>query len=324
MEPMIVWTDADFTEQGAERDFALDLACGIGDDPENDFVLELPDDVRIAANSAVFVDGTPWGGVVYGRTSDTSTPGTLQWSGRTWQGVWGDRILFTSSGDGYVTSSGTVAACISSLVSTLGLSWLFDVGDCPDATISYRHTRHPDGWTALWRMLASANLRPTFAVDRKGGTVRVLVGAVEPTEHEELADSELADFALDRTFTPYNHVIALGKGEGTARDVVHRYADASGNVSSTQSLTGPKERVLLDDYPNAEHDDLVEHAEDLLKDAQAASAVDIQLAADADVALGDTVSAYDQRVDERVTTTVSKAVLKVQNGISTVAWEAAE
>ena len=98
MEQLAVWTNASYVEQGATSDFYLDLECsavGMNDDPQegNTFAVQLPESVRIAADSALFVDGTPWGGIVQRRVSDTTVEGVLQWEGRTWHGVLADRIV---------------------------------------------------------------------------------------------------------------------------------------------------------------------------------------------------------------------------------------
>lgn len=322
MEPLAVWTDDSYTELGATADFTLDLACGTLDNSENDFAIQLPQDVRIAANSVFHVDGTQWGGIVQRRVSDTAIAGVLQWEGRTWHGILADRVLSPDSGQDYYRSSGTVESCISALISRFGLSALFGVGECPSVSINYQHKRYPDGWSAVCDMLSSVSLKPTFAVSRQGGTVRVLLGAAEKQTLDEVADGELADVEITSNFTNYNHIIGLGKGELSARDVVHFYADANGNVSTTKTITGLAERVCVYDNSAAEHDDLVEYAIERLQDMQGQGSVDVTIGDSQQAQLGDYIVAYDQRIDATVTAAVTNCVVKIKDGVLTVSVSA--
>ena len=49
-----------------------------------------------------------------------------------------------------------------------------------------------------------------------------------------------------------NHLICLGKGELKDREVLHLYADTSGNISESQSLFGEEERAATYDYGSVE------------------------------------------------------------------------
>ena len=329
MEQLAVYTNASYVEQGATGDFYLDLECnslGVNDDPTdgNTFAVQLPESIRIAADSALFIDGTPWGGIIQRRVSDTTVDGVLQWEGRTWHGILADRIVEPPAGSAYYTSTGTDTACVTALISKLGLSTLFEAGTGTGAAISYQHPRYKCGWTCLLKMLESVGERPEFRVVRTGGTVKVLIDCVTASTLDELADGELADVEMTAEFRPYNHVIGLGQGELQNRDVVHYYADSSGVISSTKSITGMAERVTVYDNPSAEHDDLVDGAIEHLRDLQGQGEVDVSLDEGANVAIGDYVKAYDQRIDESVTSMVTGCVVKVENGIITCAWSAGE
>ena len=324
MEPLIVWTNDDLLELGACYDFDLELACGIGDDPENDFSLSLPEDFMITPNSVVHVDGTQWGGIVYERLSDTAVNGLLEWRGRTWHGLLYDRVLVPDAGADYNYAQGTVTECITDLITRLGLTPLYAVGNCPVQSVDYQYKRYPNGWDALIDMLASVDLRPSFSVTREDGTVQVEVGAEEIQTLGEIADGEVADIELDAVFTTYNHIIGLGKGELSQRDVIHRYANASGVISDTKTITGNAERVLIYDNPSAEHDDLIDGAIERLEKEQNQSTVKVTLDGDEQAALCDYVIGYDQRINAKVTTQISKLIVNVDSGVMTVSVEAGE
>lgn len=322
MEPLIVMTSAALVDQAATEAFELDMECSDHADGQNDFEATLPMHMRPVANGALYVDGTGWGGLVQERSSDTAVAGVLAWRGRTWQGVMFDRVLSPPSGQAYYTYSGTVAGAIDDLMSRLGLSTLFQAGDCPSASVTHTYSRYPRGWDALRELLGAAGLRPSLRAVSDDGVLAVMVDAAEPAELGEEVDGETADMAMLRVFTAYNHLIALGQGEGTARDVYHCYADSDGNVSATQSITGLAERVYLHDYPNADHDDLVESATEQLKKLQGQGSVSVSLPAGAQVEIGDYANAYDQRIDEAVSAEVTGCVVKFKDGALTVSWSA--
>ena len=328
MEPVIVWTNANLVEQGATSSFELDYDCGISEDAENNFVLLLPENIRPVANSIVYVDGTQYGGIIQERYSDTQVQGSLEWHGRTWQGILAERFVEPNSGQDYYTASGDVADCITDLISHVGLSTLFEVGECDEATISsFNYSRahgYCNAWTGLQDLLESVNLRPTFAVKTTSGVAKVLIGATAPKTLSQEVDGESADMDMLAVFTPYNHVIGMGKGELRNRDVIHRYADVNGNISATKSITGLAERVLMYDSPSSEHDDLIQGAIDMLKEAQGEGSISVELPEDIDTHLGDYAVAYDERIEQSVTAKVSGCVVKIANGIVTCDWVAGD
>ena len=320
MGALMVWTDATYEEMGATHDFYLDLECGTdtGESGNNTFSAPLPDDVMLEAGCALFVDGTQWGGVVDRRTSDTDVDGIMQWEGRTWHGILAEKALVPDSGQAYNTASGSVAACIADLITRLDVGDLFAVGDCPSETVSYQYPRYPDGLTALFKMLASVDMRPTFEPTREGGILKVNVGAVGRTTHGDIADGEMADMEMTAELRPYNHVLALGKGELTQRVVVNRYADANGNISTSKTFTGCQERTIIYEDTNSEEADLIERAIELLQDAQGQSEVAVTPDSGMAAGLGDYIIAYDQRIDARVTAPITALVVKIDDGTESV------
>lgn len=324
MDAMITWTDASFKELGAIESFQLDMEIDITPDAQeqsNDFVLALPIGIKPEANAAVFLEGTQWGGIVHGRVSDTDVADLIEWRGRTWWGVWADRVLVPDAGQERNVSSGTASECIADLIARLGLGDLFQVGECPTALISYTHKRYPTGLDALYDMLASSDLKPVFESIQDGG-LKVLVNASAISTATEQVDGESVSMAMYKAFNVYNHIIALGEDEGTARVVKHLYADSSGNISETQTITGLAERTYKYDYPSAEAADLEESAYEKLKDFQGEGEVSVTLPDGSGINLGDYVQAYEPRVDESVTARVTRCVVKAGNGFESCAWGA--
>jgi len=282
--------------------------------------------VRIAAGSAVYIDGGRYGGLVQKRISNSAVDGVLQWEGRTWEGVLSDRIVCPDAGQAYYTASGTDSACIGALLTKLGVTSLFEAGDGTGTNVSYQYP-YPnklDGFTALVKMLASKGLRPTFSVDNSGSSVKVVVDSAAIATIGEVADADLADVEICADMNPYNHAIGLGQGELQNRTVLHRYADSSGNVSTTKTITGMLERVTVYENVNDDAEALADDLEDYLEDLQGQGTVEVSVRDGSEAQLCDRVTAYDSRVNASVTVPISKQVVKVQNGIMTVSCEAGE
>ncbi len=320
MEPVIAWASASRVEQGATRDFELDLAYGTGE-ATNDFELTLPADVELSAGSLVNVDGTGWGGIVDGVRDDTTASDRLTWFGRSWQGVLARKVLCPASGASYITESGTAAACVADVISRCSLGGLFAVGECASATISHQMARYCSAWEGLLAMLASAGLRPTFSVDRTGGTVTVLVGAAVRDADTD-ADADLMDFTVEARWRPTNHLVCLGSGELSSRLVTHLYADSSGNVSTTQTLTGPNEVTEVYDYPNCDDaTELAESGTQRLEEMQVGGKVDVSLSDGIESDVGDVLTAVDTRLGLTVDAEIGVVVVKINNGVVSVSRE---
>lgn len=323
IDPYLVWTNAEFVEQGATQNFYMDLECGTTDQYNDTFSIQLEEDISIAPNSAIYVDGEQWGGLVQRRITSTGNLGVFQWEGRTWHGVLADKVISPASGQDYRFANGSVSECIADLITLLNLGELFAVGDCPSVTVSnYQYHRYVNGYVGLCEMLASVDMRPEFSIDRTNGEVTVLINAEYIETLAEVADGELAVIEMTAEFLPPNHVIGLGTGELHSRNVVHYYANASGVVSQTQTFTGIDERIIKFDSPAAEDEQLREGSIKELEEAQTQGEIELELDEGTYAALGDYVIGYDQRIDVRMTVPVVGQVVKIENGVTTITCKA--
>ena len=324
METLAVWTDENLNEQGALSDFTLDLAFGIGDNPENEFEIVLPDDIMLQEGCAIYIDGTPYGGIVYRRKSDTSHLGIFEWTGRTWHGVFADKVVTPPPEQNYYVLTGPVSSCINALIQKLDLGELFAVGECASGNIDYQFRRYQTGYKALFNMLESIGQKPTFSIDRTGGQIKVLVGSAEIVVEKEAADSELADVMIDELFIPYNHVVGLGEGTLQARPVVELFADENGVVSDTQTIFGRKERAIVYESSTQDVSDLRAGARSKLTELQQRGGVNVKLKQNEALDIGDYLVAVDTRIGAEVTVRVEKAIVKVENGYTTVDIQAGD
>lgn len=323
----LTYTDLADNDLGALGFKSADFAWGAD---ENDFEIKLSPASGIPQNKTiVYCDGTDIGGIVRGAESDGK--GSLKITGRTWTGELDAHTLMPPSGQAYFRVSGDLNECIRKLFSQLGVTWLFSVPN-QKAGIQVNHTfkgsqdaaqqdtgRYMGGWAALWQMLLACNAKVSMRWDPF--IKRVIVSGSrrsDCTDNEELAASK-AIVSVKRTM-PVNHLICLGKGDMTARTVVHIYADKNGTISTKQTLFGRDE--ISDVYDNSSAEDAAKLRSDgtaklkeLIADAQEVSVVAKD---NVELDVGDLVGGTDVTTGVSAQAIISKKVVTL-DGRSAVA-----
>ena len=296
------------------RSFELDMAFGAD---ENDFELSVPKASGIKPGSRIFVPGTEYGGVVSVLCPARTRYGdTIAYKGRTWHGILEDHIICPPSGKSHLTVSGDANAVLRQLVRAMGLDDLFSAGSYAGINVAGSFRYRP-GYTGIVEMLAASGARLNAAWDT--AAMRCVLSAVPVKDWGDvpgISGSTLYSAELD--YRKYNHIIALGKGEGASRIVYNLYSDAAGNISEHQTMTGLDERTYTYDYSNAEFADLKVKSHDKLAKLRQTDAIDVDLDSGAGVAVGDTVTAYSPAVGVSTRGTVTKLTVKVADGHVTV------
>ena len=309
----VVIAGADGSPLFQTDDFSLDLAYGAD---QNDFELSGLSR-RLSQGWRWWVDGTPWGGVVDTVRVEASGDGVsaLSYRGRSVQGVMAGKVVEPPTGQSHLVVSGEANAVIGQLLSRCDVPWLAaSTADSGIVLASYQVHRYVSLYDALRMALASVGAR--LAVSFVDG-VPVLSAVAADTYGD--VPSELVGFTAERTYRPCNHLVGLGSGEGAAREVVHWYADASGAVSQTQTLTGLDEVEETYDYSGS--DDLSADTRDKLEGMQGQGTFDADLPDDARLDVGDAVTASDAETGLSVRAEVTKVVVSVQRGRATVSYE---
>ena len=304
------------------RSFELDMAFGAD---ENDFELSAPSASGIEPGSRVFVPGTEYGGVVSVLCPARTRYGdAIAYKGRTWHGILEDHVICPPSGRSHLAVSGDANAMLRQLVQAMGLGDLFGAGSYAGINVAGSF-RYRAGYTGIVEMLAASGARLKAAWDT--AAMRCVLSAVPVRDWGDVPGvSGSTVYSAELDYRKYNHLIALGKGEGASRTVYHLYSDAAGNISEHQTMTGLDERCYVYDYSNAELADLKVKAREKLTKLRQTDAIDVDLDSGAGVAVGDTVTAYSPAVGVSTRGTVTKLTVKVADGHATVtpdftAWQ---
>lgn len=307
----------DLAGRVAVTDFDFDLE--FGDGAKNDFELTCAEPLSIG--EYVGIEGTEYGGVV-DAIEETTTSAETVYSGRSWQGILAAKVLCPDSGADYLTVSGDANSVLESLVSRVGLTSLFDVDEGGSGIYvdSYSFDRYTDCYTGMRKMLAKSGAKLVIAYQQGG--VRMWAAAVDTIDGA--VDSDVMDFDATTVGRQVNHLIGLGKGELHDRAVVHRYADADGTVSTSQTYTGVDEYAAVYDYSSAESDKLAEETEKKLKDLHSSGKVSFSVNYAGEAGVGDVITARNNRTGRTVTAPIAKKIVKVSGGVLTVEYDVGE
>ena len=314
----LIYTNADLVDQGVLQDCMLDLAFGAD---ENDFELEVPaEGVTLEAGALLYIEGTEYGGMVDGMRY-TSADGVKRYTGRTWHGILNSKVIQPDAGADYYTVSGDANAVLAVVLQRLSLSALFVAADGSSGlSVSYQFNRYCGGYDGLRAMLVGGKLRMEVL-----GTGRVRLSAEPVTRYvkENEWDSDRMTIDATQLWHPVNHLICLGKGDLRQRQVVHLYADANGDLSTTQTSTGLAERVAVYDYANAESlESLTAHGMSKLAEYQAGDSCKASLADSETVYdIGDVVGVCDAVTGLSVETTITKKIVTISGGVVTVSYK---
>ena len=311
----IVIADYDGTPIRQTDNYTLDLAYG---DDENDFMLSDVFGAPLAQGMRWWVDGTPYGGVVDTVEVSATSDGVsaLSYVGRCVHGILAAKVVEPDDGQSHLIVSGEANALIGQLLFRCDVPWMTASTDDSGIDVAdYRFHRYVDLYSGMRMMLASAGAR--LAV-RFVNDVPAL--SAVPADSYGTVPSELVDFDAKRTYRPVNHLIGLGTGEGADREVVHWYADASGSVSQTQTLTGLDEVAEVYDL-SSESEDLSGKTRDKLAEYQGQGTFDVDLPEDAVLDVGDRVTASDAVTGLSVSAEVVKVIVKAKAGEPTVSYE---
>lgn len=313
MEPVLIYTDSAHVDAGAIQTFEMDLAFGAD---EQDFEVAFPSPT-LSGGELLYIDGTEYGGVVDVITQSTETENVI-YKGRTWHGMLAGKIVKPPANADYYTLSGDANACIRSLLTKVGLTDVL-TGRSTSAGISvnYQFERFCNAYDGLLKMLASADA--VLRIERHDG-ITELWAEPRVTITDE-ADSDLMDFAITDSVRVPNHLVCAGEGELQDRVVVDLYADSSGNVSQTQTLTGVDEIAVLYNYNNADRAELIAEGTKELQSYQLGGGADLQVNNKGDWHVGDSIQVRDNRTGLVITSTINKKIVKVKDGIISVDYE---
>lgn len=316
----LIYANADREDVGVMKDYVFDLAFGID---ENDF------ECKIAKNKHcclydyyLYIEGKEYGGIIDDVGVDTEKDEVI-YSGRTWHGILNSKILEPDSGKDYLVVSGEANSVLSSLIDRMGLSDLFKAStENSGITISsYKMNRYIAGYDGIRKMLASSDAKLNLVF--KNGFVVLSAKPIVDYSEEEQFDASQIEIKVLKKYNPMNHVICLGKGELAEREVIHIYADESGNIVSNQIFQGISEVCGVYENTNAESsEELRQGGIDMIKESWTSHEFEFNFNADDEsYDIGDIVSASEHVTGITIAADIAKKMVIIKKGELTISYE---
>ena len=316
----LIYMNSSMQDIGVIKAYNFDLAFG---SDENNFELKVGvNDHCCEAGYYVYIEGTEYGGIIDAVASDTAAE-EVTYTGRTWHGILNSKVLCPNSGQDYLTLNGNANTVLGTLISRMGLTSIFEASsDASNLTLSnYKMERYITGYDGIRKMLKTINGKLVMSYN---GT-KVILSAVPIVDYTDagVIDSDIMSFSVKKTSRKVNHLICLGQGELKDRTVVHLYADTSGSISQTQTLTGLDEYTAVYDNSNAESiEKLREAGSEQLAELQKQDDLSVSLSEGEDVFdVGDIVGAVDNVTGIAISVPISKKIISIQNDYLSAAYE---
>ena len=320
----LIYTDRQHFEVGVLHDYTFDLAFG---SDENDFELTIDKGNHCCeTGSLLYIEGTEYGGVVDGLKVVTKND-ELTYKGRTWHGILASKVLKPDNGQDYLILAGEANAVIDSLIKRMGLSNLF-IASSVDSGLEisgYSMNRYIDAYSGIIKMLDTVSAKLKFNVNKNGMVVVQAVPAIDYTKDEQF-DADLVEMQIETSNAAVNHLICLGKGELSERQVVHLYIDKEGKISTSKVFKGLEEVEAVYDYPNAESlDELTSSGKEKLAEYAVANSVVMEFPAEANVYdVGDIVGAKENITGISATERITKKIVTINGGTVNIEYKVGE
>lgn len=318
----LIYTDANRIDQGVLGNTTLDLEYGRDEsDQTNTFEVSIDRNskIRLEDKALVYIEGTEYGGKITGIGTNTGED-VITYKGMTWHGLLNAHVLGPDSGQDYLVLSGEAHTVIRSLIERMNLQDIFTAPMTSSGININYQVRYEYGYFAILAMLAASSAKLKMTYDN-GMVVLSAEPIADYSDSDEL-DTTQIELEIDKDYLPVNHLVCLGEGELKNRIVLHFYADADGNVSTTQSLFGADENTLIYDYTNADSDELSEKGQEKLKKLQNCDTVKVDIPEGRVLDIGDLVGAIDPITGIYVATEVTyKTVTISSNGLVSIAYK---
>ena len=319
----LIYTNKNREDVGVLKDYTFDLAFG---SDENDFELTLDISSHCCEPDCfIYVDGTEYGGII-DKMNIATRDNKLVYKGRTWHGILASKIITPDDGVAYLTVSGEANEVIGSLLERLGLTDLFEASkEQSGLTINnYAFNRYTDAYSGFSKMLTtvSGKLKFTFKTDK------VVISACPIVDYsqDEQFDNDQVEMDIEKTGNTVNHLICLGKGNLTERQIVHLYVDDKGNIGETQTFTGLQEVTSVYDYPNVESlDELKKNGIEKLKGYATEDKVKMNFTAEETIYdIGDIVGAKEIITGIVAIEKITKKIVTIKQGLVNIQYKVGE
>lgn len=324
MELDYIYTDAHYNELGYLSHFDADIEIGKYDISKNDFELTLSLEDRdhlFTVGSLFYREETEIGGLVQ-RLKINTSDNTITLIGVTFRGLLEKEYVQPPSGSAYLNLNAEANTCINTLIGDR-FEGLFVVDNIGASNINVRYdVRDINLLQALEKALGASNARLCIR-HHIDGKVHLCAEKIRDLSSTLQYDNDYQIGMIVKTQSkPYNHILALGKGELLNRLRVNLYLQIDGSWSeSNQVYTGLDRKTYKHEDANVEdRTELIKNATEKVADTNESNTLDISFEAD-DAELFDIVSAKEKITDVTFKESITQKIIKISDGDISISYK---
>lgn len=310
--------DKNGIEKGVLLNYSLDLDCGMA----NDFEISVGIYNNVLAHTDRFyIANTEYGGIVDDIKVNTRNS-KIYYSGRTWRGILAGKIIKPLPGDDYYIVSGEANEIIQEMIAYVGLQELFKADETITDIIinNYSFYRYTDLLSGLSAMLRSKNAKLIIRYE-DGYVILSAEPVVDYSDEIEYSQDNKVNFIAEDNRGGVNHLICLGSGELSDRQVVDLYIDKDGNIGTTQYYFGTDEITAVFDYPNAESlQDLTDNGIRRLEELSNNQLIEINVE-DMELDIGDIIAGREEITGLYVSKPITQKIVRINNYITKIEYK---
>lgn len=230
----------------------MDFDIGVSNDFEITLDLDYWEENKIDFGYLIYSPNTEFGGFVEDIKVDTKD-NTIKLKGYTWRGLLSQKIIEPPDGLAYLIVSGEANNILQEVIEG-HLSNFFIVDDITTTfTINYQFNRYTTMLDGFKKMLETEGARLDIHFDNTDMKVHIKAVAIQDYSEElEYSQDNQINFDTRDYRRGINHLICLGSGELTEREVIHLYLQEDETIGEVKFYEGLEERVAVYDYSNAE------------------------------------------------------------------------
>ena len=313
----LIYTNSERVDQGVLSAYDFDLSYGAS---ENDFAMVIGTAEAILDYGAfIYMEGTEYGGIVDAKKA-VSNSESITYTGRTWHGVLNSKVIEPDSGENYYVVSGDANQILGVLIARLGLSNLFTAKkETAGINITnYQFRRYCKGYDGIMDMLLDNGAK--LNIVWKDQAVELSATPIDDYTQNPI-DGDTTMLTVEQHEGKVNHLVCLGKGELSEREVIHLYIDQDGNIGDTQYYTGVDD--VSDVYENTSSEDLRTDGVKRFKELRDNDKAEITLPENDELAydIGDIVEAADVYTGISATASVTQKIVKINNGAISIEYK---
>lgn len=305
----LIYTDTELQDVGVLQDCELDIDLA----DAKDFELKTaPENAVMTAGCYWYIEGTEYGGRVDRVKVDTSS-NELIYGGRSWRGMLASKVVSPPDGKEHLTLTGPWQEVVQTLIDGCGLSELFEADAASFDLDDWQVARYVTLLDALAAILSSRKHR--ISLIWTDGKVRVGAVAIRDlTDTVQYETDDKVHLVVEDNRGGVNHLICLGKGDGTEREVVHLYTTATGAITELQqTFTGLDEIVQTYENTSAEtREKLKESGFEHLKGLRSGQTFSVSVE-DYDVQIGDIVGGKESITGIQVAEQVTNIIYRIDS-----------